>query len=231
MKKIITSLCLSFMFAVMAMAPSKANVYYVLDGQEFNLIPQIGSSVFSQILWTVDGVAQSPITDNIGKFTKTFTLGAGAAKLVPVEHIIKLGVVADALGCVSDILEHTVVVLPKVTLSIASPAGSTFCEGLVTGQLTVSADVDLPALKSKYNVTLTPFGWTGDGTGTGNTLTISKAGSYSVSADYLILTAGDAIVGALVPTATKIIGTGAVATATKVITTVAKPIVPALTFN
>ena len=229
MKKIITSLCLSFMFIVAAFSDSKANTYYVLDGQEFNLVPVIGNSVFTQILWTVDGVALAPITDNIGKFTKTFSLGTGAAeKLLPVEHIIKLGVLSDALGCVSDVLTHTIVVLPKVTLSISTPA-DTFCEGLVTGTLTVSADVDLDLLKTKYNVTLTPFGWNGGSTG--NTLAITQAGTYTVGADYFVLPSGSQIVGALVPTATKIIGTGAVASATKVIKTVAKPIAPDLTFN
>lgn len=230
MKKIITSLCLAFMLVASAFTSSKADTYYVLDGQEFNLIPQVGTAIFSQILWTIDGVAEPALTDNIGKLTKTFTLATGA-KLTPVEHVLKLGVIADALGCVSDLVTHTVVVLPKVTLSISSPADS-FCEGAVTGNLTVNVDVDIPALSQKYNVALTTFGWTGAATGSGPTIAIgANGGTYTVGADYIILTGTNIIAGALIPTATKIIGTGAVASATKVITTVAKPLVPALTFN
>lgn len=227
MKKIITSLCLSFMFIVAALSESKANTYYVLDGQEFNLLPQIGTSVFTQILWTIDGVAEPALTDNVGKLTKFFNL-PDDKKLIGAVHEIKLGVLSDALGCVSDVLTHTVVVLPKVKLTISTPT-DTFCEGLVTGTLTVSADVDLDLLKTKYNVTLTPFGWNG-GT-TGNTLAITQAGTYTVGADYFVLPAGSQIVGALIPTATKIIGTGAVATATTIIKTVAKPLTPDLLFN
>lgn len=228
MKKFITSLCLGLMFIVGAFSESKADTYYVMDGQSFTLTPQVPvGTIFSKIQWTVDGVLGPALTNNVGALVSKFDLPAGTK--VPVEHVLKLGVVSDALGCLSDLVTHTIVVLPKVSLTIKSD-NDNFCAGLVDATLSVELDVTLASL-AKYNIALTPFGWAGpDGiSSVGQTLKITKVGSYTVSADYIITNiVGD---GILVPTATKIIGVNAINTGTKIITEAAKVIVPALTFQ
>jgi len=228
MKKTLTSLCLGLMLIFAAM-PSKAATYYVLDGQEFNLLPQVGSSLFSSIIWTVDGVALPILSDKVGKFTRTFNLPSGN-KLVPATHTLTLGVIEELSTCISEVVEHTIVVLPKVTLSITTPGGKdNFCVGAFSTELTLQANVDLAALKSSYNIVLTPS-WTGPKTGTGNVLTVNAAGDYTVSAEYSVLTGVDVVANAIVPAATKILG--AVSSATKTIgNNLAIPTVPALTLN
>lgn len=216
------------MFIVAAFSESKADTYYVLDGQNFTLTPQVPvGTLFSTIQWTVDGVLGPALADNVGALTTKFTLPEGTK--VPVEKILKLGVVSATLGCVSELITHTIVVLPKLSLSIKSN-NDNFCNGLVQGTLSVELDVTLASL-AKYNIALTPFGWAGpDGLSSiGETLTITKAGSYSVSADYIIT---DIVgTGIIKPTATKIIGINAINTGTKIVTEAVKIIVPALTFQ
>ncbi|MCF0058163.1 hypothetical protein [Dyadobacter sp. CY356] len=231
MKKIITSLCLSFVFVIMAFTESKANTYYVLDEQEFTLTPDAVAGTFSSILWTVDNVALSPILTGVGALTKSFKLtNSGTAE----EHKIKLGVIASLGGCLSELVEHTVVVIPKLSLSITTPKDN-FCVGAFSADLTVNVSLDATALgllKSKYNITLAPFAWTGGGTANGNVLTINQAGNYSVSGDYLVLEGTNVVSGALIPTATKILGQGAIAGASKLIKNdLAIPVVTNLLFN
>ncbi|WP_159468230.1 hypothetical protein [Dyadobacter sp. 3J3] len=230
MKKIIISLCLSFMFIVAVFSESKANTYYVLDGQNFELSPE-GASAFSSILWYVDTQALTTLTDGIGKLTKKFDL---AVPGVSEEHKISLGVIASLGGCLSTVVEHTIVVLPKLTLSITTPKDN-FCVGAFSADLTVNVSLDATALgllKSKYNVALAPFAWTGGGTANGNILTINQAGNYSVACDYLVLGGTDVISGALIPTATKIIGQGAITGISKEIKNdLAIPVVTNLLFN
>ena len=228
MKKIITSLCLGFMLIFAAM-PSKAATYYVLDGQEFNLLPQVGNSLFSSILWTVDGVALPILTDKVGKFTRTFNLPSNN-NLVPATHKLTLGVIEELSTCISEVVEHTIVVLPKVTLSITTTGDKdNFCVGAFSTELTLKANVDLAALKSSFNIVLSPS-WTGPKTGTGSTLAINAAGDYTVNAEYSVLTGTDVITNAIVPAATKILG--AVTGATKTISNnLALPSVPSLVLN
>ncbi|GLU53323.1 hypothetical protein [Dyadobacter frigoris] len=229
MKKIITSLCLGFMLIVMAVSSSKASVFYVLDGDSFTLTPVIpGGTVLSQFLWTLEGTATETITTAGGIYTHIFHNTSGSAAQ---SYKLSFGVVDQVTSCVSSILDHTIIVLPKLTVAITTPDGKeNFCDQLAFAtQLTASVTV---TGLGAFDVTLSPFAWkkgtvdvTGTDTGTSSVLDVNAAGTYSAIVSYVLPTTGN-----FIPTATKILN--AITGATKTINNnLPLPVVPTLTLN
>ncbi len=105
MKKIITSLCLSFMFIVAAFSESKALIliggtYYVVSGESFSLTPSLASLFEYQ--WLLDpGSNQVASTLNAasgGVFTKYLEWYPTAPEI----HKLTLGCFVEVGGCFSE---------------------------------------------------------------------------------------------------------------------------------
>lgn len=234
MKKIITSLCLGFMLTFAAFSNSGAAVipggtYYVISGESFSLTPAV-SSLF-QYKWLLNpGANQIPIdlaAATGGVFTRTF--GTGNETEV-VKNVLQLGVLSEAAGCLSDIIEHTIIVLPKIKVTLTVPEGQdNFCLNQVINT-NLTANITAMTGLGDYGVTISPsFLWkkgndeiTGQ---TGSVLAITSAGTYSALTSYVLPTSGT-----WAPTASKLLNS--VNSLSKEIKNdLPLPVVPTITLN
>jgi hypothetical protein len=190
MKKVFTTLCLVFVMSSFANI-SRAGTYYVISGQPFSLTPAAGSNFF-QYLWTIDpGVGQTIQTldqESNGVLTHTFSDATSS----PTLHKITLGVLEVLGGCLSEVVEHTIIVLPQLTVSITADK-SNFCTNVpVNAELT--ATVTATTGLSTYSVSVSPFAWTKDGTTvsgqSASILTVTGAGNYGALVSYILPTTG-----------------------------------------
>lgn len=225
MKKLFTTLLALVLFACLAQV-SKAGIYYVVNGKSFSLSPAPGSNFF-QYIWTLDpGVGQTVETldqASGGVLTHTFSDAVSS----PSIHKITLAVIEVFDGCLSNAVEHTVIVLPQLTVSITADKEN-FCTDK-TVAATLSASVSATSGLGTYGVTISPFAWSTGGSvisgQTSSTLNVTQAGTYSCLVSYLLPSTGDYI-----PTASKL--TGSVIEGTKeILHTLQVPTVPALTLN
>lgn len=219
MKIIITSVCLSFMLLCSAIS-AKAETYYVVSGDEFKLTPLV-STLFSYA-WKLDGVNALPAELGAGgAYTKILTL---ASPLVPETKTLSLAVLETAAGCLSNLVTHTIVILPKVTVSLTSPQDN-FCVGLPVNT-TLTANVDVVTGLGALNITLSPFVWTKDGvvvTGAATeSLAITTAGSYKALVTYVLPATGVA--------SSKVL-TAITGTAKTILNNLPLPTVPGITIN
>lgn len=225
MKKLFTTFLAVVLFSCLAQV-SKAGTYYVVNGQSFSLSPAAGSN-FAQYLWTIDpGAGQTIQTLNQasgGVLTTTFSDAVSS----PTIHKITLGVLEVLDGCLSNVIEHTVIVLPKLTVSITADKEN-FCTDKAVAA-TLSATVSATTGLDTYGVTISPFAWSNGGTlisgQTGSTLNVTQAGTYSALVSYILPTTGD-----FIATASKL--TGSVLGGTKeILHSLPVPTVPAITLN
>lgn len=225
MKKLFTTLLAVAFFSCVTQI-SKAGTYYVVNGQSFSLSPAAGSN-FYQYLWTLDPGAGQVIETldqaSGGVLTHTFS----DAVTSPSIHKITLGVIEVLDGCLSNVVEHTIIVLPALTVSITADKENFCTDKSVAAALsaTVSATTGLDT----YGVTISPFAWSKGGSvisgQTASTLNVTEAGTYSALVSYVLPTTGD-----FIPTASKL--TGSVTGGTKeILHNLPVPTVPAITLN
>lgn len=225
MKRLFTTLLAVLLFSCLTQV-SKAGTYYVVNGQSFSLSPAAGSNFF-QYLWTLDPGAGQTIETldqaSGGVLSHTFS----DAVTSPSIHKITLGVIEVLGGCLSNVVEHTIIVLPKLTVSISADKEN-FCTDK-TVAATLSATVSATTGLDTYGVTISPFAWSKGASvisgQTGSTLNVTEAGTYSALVSYVLPTVGD-----FIPTASKL--TGSVIGGTKeILHNLPIPTVPAITLN
>lgn len=225
MKKLFSPLLAVILFTLLAQV-SNAGTYYVVNGQSFSLSPATGST-FYQYLWTLDPGAGQTIETldeaSGGVLTHTFS----DAVTSPSIHKITLGVIEVLGGCLSDVVEHTIIVLPKLTVSITADKENFCTDKTVAAALTatVSATTGLDT----YGVTVSPFAWSKGGSvisgQTGSILNVTEAATYTCLVSYVLPTTGD-----FIPTASKL--TGSIIGGTKeILHNLPVPTVPAITLN
>lgn len=199
MKKFITSLCLSFFVVVASFSISSAAVipggtYYVVAGESFSLTP--GAGTVYEYKWLLNpGSGQIPIDllgTTGGAFVRTF---GTATDTEVVKNILQLSVLSEVAGCLSDIIEHTIIVLPKITITLTVPEGQdNFClNQRVNTNLTAS--VTAVTGLGDYGVTISPsFLWKNGETTipgeTGSALAVTSAGTYSALTSYILPESG-----------------------------------------
>ena len=202
MKRVFTSFCAVMLLSLVSFT-SKASTYYVISGQEFKLSPQAGSS-FLQYIWTIDpGTGQLLSTlDQASGGVLSHTFGNGTETTATV-HKVTLGVLQQLQGCLSEVVEHTIIVLPKVTVTLTADKAS-FCENLAV-DANLTAKISVTSGLQELGVTLSPLAWK-NGTadvepGTDpSILHVTTPGKYSAFVSYILPTAGN-----YVPTASKIV--------------------------
>ncbi|WP_342085876.1 hypothetical protein [Dyadobacter sp. OTU695] len=225
MKRLSTILLAVLLFSSLAHV-SKAGTYYVVNGESFSLSPAAGSNFF-QYLWTLDPGAGQTIQTldqaSGGVLTHTFS----DATTAPSIHKITLGVIEVLDGCLSDVVEHTVIVLPKLTVSVTADKENFCTDKTVTA--TLSATVSATTGLDTYGVTISPFAWSKGASvisgQSSSSLNVTEAGTYSALVSYVLPTVGD-----FIPTASKL--TGSVIGGTKeILHNLPVPTVPAITLN
>lgn len=225
MKKLFTTFLSIVLFSCLAQV-STAGTYYVVNGQPFSLSPAAGST-FYQYLWTLDPGAGQTIETldeaSGGVLTHTFS----DATTSPSIHKITLGVIEVLDGCLSNVVEHTIIVLPTLTVSITADKENFCTDKTVAAALTatVSATTGL----GTYGVTVSPFAWSKGGSvisgQTSSNLNVTEADTYTCLVSYVLPTTGD-----FIPTASKL--TGSVIGGTKeILHNLPVPTVPAITLN
>ncbi|QRQ99542.1 hypothetical protein [Dyadobacter sandarakinus] len=219
-------------FALLALlafnTTSRAGTYYVVSGEPFSLAPASGSTSFFQYLWTLDpGTGQVIRTlDQASGGVLTHTFGDGTATSASL-HKITLGVLTALDGCLSEVVEHTIIVLPKLTVSITADKENFCSNAAVNSKLT--ATVSAATGLDTYGVTLSPFAWklgsnAVDGQ-TSSVLNVTAPGTYSALVTYVLPTTGS-----FIPTASKI--AGAIVGGTKqILNNLPLPTAPAITLN
>jgi hypothetical protein len=225
MKRLFTTLLTVVLFSCLAQV-SKAGTYYVVNGQSFSLSPAAGSNFF-QYLWTLDPGAGQTIETldqaSGGVLSHTFS-DAGTS---PSIHKITLGVIDVLGGCLSSVVEHTIIVLPTLTVSITADKENFCTDKTVAAALsaTVSATTGL----ATYGVTISPFAWSKGASvisgQTSSTLNVTEAGTYSALVNYVLPTVGD-----FIPTASKLAGS-VIGGTKEILHNLPVPTVPAITLN
>jgi hypothetical protein len=165
-------------------------IYYVLSGESFQLKPALGN--LAGYVWKDNG---TDITSGIaadGTLTYTFDLATGTT--AAVTKTLSLGILDVVGGCLSNLVNHTVVVLPKLLLTL-TPAISDFCNNLTTISTTITASLtDIPASLATYGVTIaSTYKWfKGEEllSETGPTLTVTDIGTYRSERVYNLPTDG-----------------------------------------
>ncbi|GGM86883.1 hypothetical protein GCM10010967_19090 [Dyadobacter beijingensis] len=225
MKKLFTTFCAVVFFSCLAQV-SKAGTYYVISGESFSLSPAAGSNFF-QYIWTLDPGAGQTIQTltqaSGGVLTHTFSDATSS----PTLHKISFGVIEVLDGCLSNVVEHTIIVLPKLTVSITADKEN-FCTDKPVAS-TLTASVSATTGLGTYGVTVSPFAWSKGGTlisgQTGSTLSVTEAATYTALVSYVLPTAGDYI-----PTASKLLN--AVTGGTKqILHNLPIPTVPSISLN
>ncbi|TDE17560.1 hypothetical protein [Dyadobacter psychrotolerans] len=142
MKMKITSICVAIMFFMTAFS-AKADVFYVVSGVPFNLKPDVTNLLQYNWELTENGNVTTTVLDaaSQGIFSKTFTLPQGSTTVV--KNKLTLSVLNAVQGCLSALVEHTIVVLPQLTATIGSNV-ATICEGTtVAAKLTANVVASL----------------------------------------------------------------------------------------
>jgi hypothetical protein len=207
MKTKITSICFAIMFLMTALN-ANAKTFYVLSGESFQLKPDVGTLL--QYKWLEGGI-DIPGTQigTDGTLTKTFDLGTSTAAETKT---ISLGVLDAVGGCLSTLINHTIVVLPKLTLSVV-PLVSNFCQDLTTISTEITASLTQTITDLPTGVSLTAaYKWYKDGqliTGeTSEKITVTDIGVYKAERVYdlptsgLLQSAGAKLADALIGSAT-----------------------------
>lgn len=220
------------MFIVAAFSESKAantigGTYYVVSGESFSLTPSLASLFEYQ--WLLDpGSNQVASTLNAasgGVYTKIFGDGTSTA---PEIHKLTLGVLSEVGGCLSNVIEHTIIVLPKITVTITADKDNFCLSTPVNANLT--ATVTAVTGLGTYGVTLSPVKWVNGSTdaGTGSAIAITSSGTYKALVEYVLPTGP---VGTpFLPTAFKL--ANAVNGITKTINNnLPLPVLPTITLN
>lgn len=179
------TICLGLLSFVAVFSADAAN-YYVVSGEPFSLKPSI--STLFEYQWMVDGVpAAAGEVAAGGLLTKTFTLAAGATAETKT---LSLGVLDAVGGCLSDLVIHKIIVLPKLSVTLATITED-FCTNVasISENLTAGLDKSVTNLET-YGVTLSDYVWTKGGnviTGTtGNVLAITEVGRYKAVRNYVL---------------------------------------------
>jgi hypothetical protein len=194
MKKLVTSVFLSMCFLLAFAQNSKAaNYYYVSSNQKFVLKPVVGTLV--KFLWTIDGVSKEVLAADAGILEHTFN----SATTSIVEHKVSLQVLSALDGCLSNLVEYTIVELPALVVNVTDPAKKAFCEGTLP-DLELTASITLPTNLAAFDVKVSPFKWsrkdgvplaTANITGANNSkLQVVAAGEYICSIAYELPTDG-----------------------------------------
>jgi hypothetical protein len=225
MKKCFTTLCILFALTMLSQV-SKAGTYYVINGEPFSLSPAAGSN-FLQYIWTIKtGAAQTIETldeASGGVLTHTFSDATSS----PTLHTISLGVIQVLDGCLSEVVEHTIIVMPKLTVSITADK-SNFCTDKAV-DATLSASVSAVTGLGTYEVTVSPFAWSKGGsliTGeVSPTLDVTDVGIYEAVVSYILPTSGT-----YQPTASKLLNS-VIPGSQEILHNLAVPITPIITLN
>lgn len=233
MKKTFTSLCLSFALFVIGFSSKAAVIpggtYYVISGESFSLTPAVAS--LFEYHWVLDpGAGQVATTLNTatgGVYSKIFGTGA---ELGVETHKLTFGVLEAVDGCLSDLIEHTIIVLPKITVSLTTADGKdNYCLGIPVNT-TLTANVTAVTGLGTYGVTLSPFAWTKDGSNvsgqTSSTLAITSAGTYKALVSYILPATGQPNA----PTASKLLN-AVNGVAKQIKNDLPLPVVPSITLN
>lgn len=224
MKKCFTTLCILFALATLPQV-SKAGTYYVVNGESFTLTAATGSF---QYIWTiktglVESIQTLP-TSSLGVLTHTFSDAATS----PTLHTISLGVVQVLDGCLSDVVQDTVIVLPKLTVAVTADKLNFCTDKIVDATLTASIETTVSGLGT-YGVTISPFAWTKGGSlivGAVNpTYDATDAGIYGATVSYILPTSG-----IFEPTASKLL-TSVIPGSEEILHNLAVPLAPVITFN
>jgi hypothetical protein len=225
MKKCFTTFCILFALSTLSQV-SKAGTYYVVNGESFSLSPAAGSSFF-QYIWTIKtGAVQTIETLNEasgGVLSHTFS-DAGTS---PTLHTISLGVIQVLDGCLSEVVLDTIIVLPKLTVSVTADKLN-FCTDKAV-DATLSATVSAVTGLGTYSVTVSPFAWKkGTSLITGEadpTLHVTDAGIYEAVVSYILPTSG-----IYKPTAFKLLNS-VLPGSQEILHNLAVPITPIITLN
>lgn len=167
---------------LIAAIPSKASTFYVLSGESFTLTPAVGT--LSSYLWKLDGTAAAAgdLLPN-GVYSKILTL---ASPTVAETHTLSLAVI-DGLSCLSQAVDHTIIILPKLTVTITANQSNFCVSNDVAAILTATIQANDLALA---NVTLSSFAWSKDGTGISGgltgTLNVTETGLYKALVTYVL---------------------------------------------
>lgn len=187
MKVKITSLFFGFML-LMGTFQAKATVFYVTDGEEFNLVPAI--TAFTSFIWKIDNAdpAAGEVSSS-GTLTKTFTAATAVGK-----HTISLSVV-DGVSCASLVISHTVYVLPRIVVTATTVLGTdNFCISAATLSTEITANLSQVITDfndSGISVSST-YKWYKDASttpisgATTNKLTVAAVGTYKAFVEYVI---------------------------------------------
>jgi len=232
MKKTLTSLCFGLVL-FLASLTSKAAVipggtYYVISGESFSLTPAVASLFEYRWLLNPGANQEETILNTASAGIYNKILGTNTDTQVAT-HKLTFAVLGALDGCLSDIIEHTIIVLPKITVSLTVPQGQdNFCLGLPVST-TLTASITAVTGLGTYGVTLSPFAWTKDDVGvdgqTSSTLAITSAGTYKALVSYVLPTTGG-----FIPTASKLLN--AVNGVSKQIqNNLPLPVVPSITLN
>jgi hypothetical protein len=193
MKTKITALCVTFMLVITSFN-LHANVFNVLDGEPFTLL--VPNSGFIGFKWIdqggadiINGQGGATIAAN-GNLTKAFTLATNTAAQTFEISVAGLDVLG---GCFSDLVKHTIVVLPKLALTVTA-AISNFCVDLSAISTTISASLAESITGLPTGVTLaSTFKWFLDGveqSETSGTITAVATGTYKAERVYNLPTEG-----------------------------------------
>ncbi|TLV02571.1 hypothetical protein [Dyadobacter luticola] len=175
-------------FAQISKAAPIAN-YYVVSGEPFKLTPT-GGGALSKLIWTIDDVDIQEILGSVGNgvLTHTFSDATTDIKL----HKISLKVLEIAGGCLSDVVEYNIVVLPKITVTITPDGETNFCSGTLPN-VGLTATINTVSNLGTYGVTVSPFVWKNGATTlseTTGTLVAKAAGTYTAVVSYVLPTSG-----------------------------------------
>lgn len=227
MKKLFITPFILFIL-MMASHNSKAATYYVISGEPFTLAPATGSTSFLSYIWTIDpGVGQ--VLDTLNQASGgalTYVFGDSTAK-TPTRHRVTLGVLQSLQGCLSELVEHTIIVLPKVEVTISASQES-FClntpvNSTLTAKVTVTTGLD------QFDVSLSPLAWTKDNTPlngqVSDVLTVNAPGTYRALVSYVLPKTGE-----FVPTASKLVNS-VIPGVKEILNNLPVPSVPAITLN
>lgn len=189
MKTKITSILFTLILWMTSFS-TKADVFYVVSGEPFKLTPSVLS--LYQYNWELSGAATA--LNNIttvlgtspdqGAYLNTFTLPVGTT--VALTNTLKLSVLDVVGGCLSNLATHSIIVLPKLTTTIASSVEK-FCQDeAFSTELTASALTNIADIGS---VDLA-YQWYNGATlitnQTTNKLTVTQVGNYICKVTYVI---------------------------------------------
>ncbi|HEV7380393.1 MAG TPA: hypothetical protein VGN64_11395 [Dyadobacter sp.] len=185
MKIKITSMCFAIMLLMTAFN-AKADIFYVVSGEPFTL--NTGLASLHEYNWEITENGNTTTTTlgsaSGGILTRTFSLAANSK--TAVVQTLKLSVI-DILGnCLSNVAQHSIVVLPKLTAVIDSSIDK-ICQGTdVEALLTANLGATLTdALGIDFTYSWTKVGDAGNTVlSTTSQYTATEVGSYICAIAY-----------------------------------------------